>query len=59
MGYVLMHKACEQCVWGEDGLYNAMCAHCPYCSYSKDSQSHFMLRGMAEMLGLVKPNEES
>ena len=46
--YILTHSFCSSCVWGENGYYNAICAHCPYCQYEKKT---------AEVLGLVKRSE--
>lgn len=55
--YVLKHEICSQCVWSENGFYNAVCAHCPYCKYGKTSESSYMSRDMAEFLNLVNPKE--
>lgn len=52
--YVLEHSLCSSCVWGENGHYNAICAHCPLCNYSKKEESCWMLRETAEALGLVE-----
>lgn len=52
--YILVHNLCSSCVWGENGYYNAICAHCPYCQYGKKAEPSFMLRETAETLGLVK-----
>lgn len=53
---ILTHGLCNQCVFGEEGYYNAICAHCKYCSYSKDDV-RFMTRETYEMLERLKNNE--
>ena len=54
--YVLTHSLCRICVWGENGFYNPMCAHCRYVTYSKQEEPQLMTRATAEMLGLVDKN---
>lgn len=52
--YTLVHSLCASCVWGENGHYNPICAHCPYCQYGKKVDPCWMSRGTAEALGLVE-----
>lgn len=54
--FVLTHSNCSICVFGENGHYNAVCAHCPYCTYGK-GDPRFMTREMAELVGIVKKKE--
>lgn len=55
--YILTHSLCSSCVWGENGYYNAICAHCPYCQYGKKEEPCWMSRETAETLGIVKRSE--
>lgn len=50
MAYILKAKRCDSCVWGENGFYNAHCAHCPECFYGKNTESSYLSQGTAEML---------
>lgn len=55
---VLHTKWCENCIWGENGFYNAHCAHCPEYHYSKQFGSSFMTRETAELLAALRGNED-
>lgn len=54
--FILKHSKCEQCLFGKNGFYNAICAHCVYCEYSKDGV-RFVSLETAEALGIVKKSE--
>ena len=56
--HILHHDSCDICVFGENGFYNAICAHCGYCTYSK-GKIRFMTRELAERLGVVMKKEVS
>lgn len=55
---VLHTRWCDRCVFGEQGFYNANCAHCPECQYSKHPDSSFMSRETAEMLASLKGGDD-
>lgn len=52
--YVLQHPICETCVHSRGGFYNPICAHCPYCIYSKSSESSYATEEILRFITDIK-----
>lgn len=58
MNGVLKSDICASCIWGKEGFYNSICAHCPNCIYLKHTESRWMSEETAKTLKLIKDGEK-
>lgn len=52
--YVLQHPMCETCAHSRGGFYNPICAHCPYCIYSKNSEPSYATEEILRFITDIK-----